>query len=82
MCVVFLEAENTSFSPACIKSHFLHTFIVVRTSLRMRKISQKYETQRYEVGFKNASQFWPKILVNSCYFLLALAPIGTGELLN
>ena len=29
VCVVFLEADNTAFSPACIKSHFLHTFIVV-----------------------------------------------------
>ncbi|KAM7315517.1 uncharacterized protein ISCGN_005300 [Ixodes scapularis] len=32
VCVVFLEAENTPFSPACIKSHFLHAFIVVRAS--------------------------------------------------
>lgn len=30
VCVVFLEADNTPFSPACIKSHFLHTFILVR----------------------------------------------------
>lgn len=30
VCVVFLEADNTAFSPSCIKSHFLHTFIVVR----------------------------------------------------
>ena len=28
VCVVFLEADNTRFSPSCIKSHFLHTFIV------------------------------------------------------
>lgn len=28
VCVVFLEADNTAFSPACIKSHFLHTFIL------------------------------------------------------
>lgn len=25
-----MEADNTQFSPACIKSHFLHTFILVR----------------------------------------------------
>ena len=31
VCVVFLEASDTAFSPACIKSHFLHTFIVVRS---------------------------------------------------
>lgn len=38
VCVVFLEADNTRFSPACIKSHFLHTFILVKyiifTSMR------------------------------------------------
>ncbi|KAH6930270.1 hypothetical protein HPB50_012282 [Hyalomma asiaticum] len=32
VCVVFVEADNTLFSPACIKSHFLHVFIVVRAS--------------------------------------------------
>ncbi|XP_065311271.1 uncharacterized protein rsh isoform X1 [Dermacentor albipictus] len=32
VCMVFLEADNTLFSPACIKSHFLHVFIVVRAS--------------------------------------------------
>jgi RAP1 GTPase activating protein 1 len=30
VCVVFLEASDTKFSPSCIKSHFLHTFIVVK----------------------------------------------------
>ncbi|KAF4526228.1 hypothetical protein B566_EDAN001913 [Ephemera danica] len=34
VCVVFLEADNTSFSPACIKSHFLHTFILVSVVTR------------------------------------------------
>lgn len=33
VCVVFLEADNTAFSPACIKSHFLHTFILVSPDL-------------------------------------------------
>ncbi|KAK7083981.1 hypothetical protein SK128_024955 [Halocaridina rubra] len=45
VCVVFLEADNTRFSPACIKSHFLHTFIVVRTSPRI-----KFKPTRYEVA--------------------------------
>ncbi|XP_043201760.1 uncharacterized protein LOC122370333 [Amphibalanus amphitrite] len=45
VCVVFLEADNTSFSPACIKSHFLHTFIVVRTSPKI-----KFKPTRYEVS--------------------------------
>ncbi|XP_066245505.1 uncharacterized protein rsh isoform X4 [Euwallacea similis] len=53
VCVVFLEADNTSFSPACIKSHFLHTFILVRTSPRIRRKPTRYEVSvvtRDEVG--------------------------------
>eukprot|EP00094_Tigriopus_californicus_P006870 TCALIF_06617-PA protein Name:"Similar to RAP1GAP Rap1 GTPase-activating protein 1 (Homo sapiens)" AED:0.25 eAED:0.23 QI:0/0.92/0.71/1/1/1/14/2097/582 len=44
VCVVFLEADNTQFSPSCIKSHFLHTFIVVRCSPKI-----KFKPPRYEV---------------------------------
>ncbi|XP_054262334.1 uncharacterized protein LOC128986173 [Macrosteles quadrilineatus] len=53
VCVVFLEADNTSFSPACIKSHFLHTFILVRTSPRIKRKPTRYEVSvvtRDEVG--------------------------------
>ncbi|XP_011692326.1 PREDICTED: uncharacterized protein LOC105452685 [Wasmannia auropunctata] len=53
VCVVFLEADNTSFSPACIKSHFLHTFILVRVSPRIKRKITKYEVSvvtRDEVG--------------------------------
>ncbi|XP_030767315.1 uncharacterized protein LOC115891057 isoform X1 [Sitophilus oryzae] len=53
VCVVFLEADNTSFSPACIKSHFLHTFILVRTSLKIKRRPTRYEVSvvtRDEVG--------------------------------
>lgn len=35
VCVVFLEADNTSFSPACIKSHFLHTFILGKSLISL-----------------------------------------------
>ena len=52
VCVVFLEADNTSFSPACIKSHFLHTFIVVRTSPKI-----KFKPTRYEVRSQPANVF-------------------------
>jgi len=45
VCVVFLEADNTSFSPACIKSHFLHTFILVRTSPRIKRKPTRYEVR-------------------------------------
>ncbi|ODM93846.1 Rap1 GTPase-activating protein 1, partial [Orchesella cincta] len=53
VCVVFLEADNTPFSPSCIKSHFLHTFIVVRTSPRFKRKPSRYEVSvitRDEVG--------------------------------
>ncbi|XP_015587911.2 uncharacterized protein LOC107264305 isoform X3 [Cephus cinctus] len=53
VCVVFLEADNTSFSPACIKSHFLHTFILVRVSPRIKRKIARYEVSvvtRDEVG--------------------------------
>lgn len=53
VCVVFLEADNTSFSPACIKSHFLHTFILVRVSPRIKRKITRYEVSvvtRDEVG--------------------------------
>ncbi len=53
VCVVFLEADHTDFSPACIKSHFLHTFIVVRCSPRARLRPARYEVSvvtRDEVG--------------------------------
>ncbi|XP_023248561.1 uncharacterized protein LOC106638170 [Copidosoma floridanum] len=53
VCVVFLEADNTSFSPACIKSHFLHTFIIVRVSPRIKRKVTRYEVSvvtRDEVG--------------------------------
>ncbi|XP_077280205.1 LOW QUALITY PROTEIN: rap GTPase activating protein radish [Temnothorax americanus] len=53
VCVVFLEADNTTFSPACIKSHFLHTFILVRVSPRIKRKITRYEVSvvtRDEVG--------------------------------
>ncbi|XP_066582757.1 uncharacterized protein rsh isoform X2 [Prorops nasuta] len=53
VCVVFLEADNTKFSPGCIKSHFLHTFILVRVSPRIKRKITRYEVSvvtRDEVG--------------------------------
>ncbi|XP_023212979.1 uncharacterized protein LOC111615743 [Centruroides sculpturatus] len=43
VCVVFLEARDTRFSPACIKSHFLHTFVVVRTDPEDRSDPTTYQ---------------------------------------
>lgn len=45
VCVVFLEADNTAFSPACIKSHFLHTFILV--SSQRGGLPANYYTHRH-----------------------------------
>lgn len=42
VCVVFLEGTHTDFSPACIKSHFLHTFILVQVSPKSRRKPTKY----------------------------------------
>lgn len=43
VCVVFLESNTTDFSPACIKSHFLHTFILVQVSPKSRRKPTRYE---------------------------------------
>lgn len=32
VCVAFIESDDMSFWPGCIKSYFLHTFITIRTS--------------------------------------------------
>lgn len=49
VCVVFLEADNTAFSPACIKSHFLHTFILVRIDMASFSSLTIYLELLYEV---------------------------------
>ncbi|XP_047363012.1 uncharacterized protein LOC124954315 isoform X5 [Vespa velutina] len=50
VCVVFLEADKTRFNPACIKSHFLHTFILVRVSPAAQTKSPQKEITKYEVS--------------------------------
>ncbi|KAG8186607.1 hypothetical protein JTE90_019929 [Oedothorax gibbosus] len=53
VCVAFLEADDTMFSPTCIKSHFLHTFICVRSSPSTKTSPTSYEVSvvsRDEVG--------------------------------
>lgn len=61
VCVAFVEAEETGtlFWPGCIKSHFLHTFIVVRTSPRP---PEEGEERKYSVSIvcrDEVSQFKP-----------------------
>jgi len=53
VCVVFLESNCTDFSPSCIKSHFLHTFILVQVSPKSKKKPTRYDISvvtRDEVG--------------------------------
>lgn len=50
VCVVFLEADNTPFSPACIKSHFLHTFILVRPLASASQIKMTFDMQQVRVS--------------------------------
>lgn len=47
VCVAFIEDDDTYFWPACIKSHFLHTFIVVKTSA---KETSNGDTRKYQVS--------------------------------
>ncbi|RWS06809.1 rap GTPase-activating-like protein [Dinothrombium tinctorium] len=47
VCVAFMETDDTLFWPGCIKSHFLHAFIVVRTS---PKLLENGETRKYTVS--------------------------------
>lgn len=54
VCVVFLEADNTQFSPSCIKSHFLHTFIVVRCSPKIKFKPPRYEVIEKDMETSNA----------------------------
>ncbi|RWS27340.1 rap GTPase-activating-like protein [Leptotrombidium deliense] len=47
VCVAFMETDDTPFWPGCIKSHFLHAFIVVKTS---PKPLENGETRKYTVS--------------------------------
>lgn len=33
MCIIFMEGTNTKFAPDCIKSNFLHSFIIVQVDV-------------------------------------------------
>ena len=47
VCVVFLESNCTDFSPSCIKSHFLHTFILVQVSPKSKKKPTRYDVHLF-----------------------------------
>ena len=43
--MVFLETDHTPFSPSAIKSHFLHTFIVVKYLPKTHHKPPRYEVR-------------------------------------
>lgn len=51
VCVVFLEADNTAFSPSCIKSHFLHTFILVTKAFKIVSLPMSHDFIRAQLFF-------------------------------
>ena len=48
MCVAFVESDDTAFWPGCIKSHFLHAFIVVKTNHKRQP--EPGQPRRYHVS--------------------------------
>lgn len=36
VCIIFMEATSTKFVPDCIKSNFLHSFIIVQVDLESK----------------------------------------------
>ncbi|GFU50764.1 rap1 GTPase-activating protein 1 [Nephila pilipes] len=83
VCVAFLEADDTLFSPTCIKSHFLHTFIVVRTSPSEKTSPTSYEVSvvsRDEVGaYKPYLWHRSKFTKDSLFREWLLTKIVNGE---
>lgn len=47
MCIVFLEGVHTAFDPECIKSNFLHTFVVVQVDVET-------DPHFYKVSYENS----------------------------
>ncbi|GBL74425.1 Signal-induced proliferation-associated 1-like protein 1 [Araneus ventricosus] len=83
VCVAFLEADDTLFSPTCIKSHFLHTFIVVRSSPSNKTSPTSYEVSvvsRDEVGaYKPYLWHRSKFVKDSLFREWLLTKIVNGE---
>ncbi|XP_055930651.1 uncharacterized protein LOC129960928 isoform X2 [Argiope bruennichi] len=83
VCVAFMEADDTLFSPTCIKSHFLHTFIVVKTSPSNKTSPTSYEVSvvsRDEVGaYKPYLWHRSKFTKDSLFREWLLTKIVNGE---
>ncbi|XP_054722058.1 uncharacterized protein LOC129231720 [Uloborus diversus] len=83
VCVAFLEGDETLFAPTCIKSHFLHTFIVVRASPTAKSSPTAYEVSvvsRDEVGaYKPYLWHRSKFVKDSLFREWLLTKIVNGE---
>ena len=51
VCIVFLEAVHTKFTPDCIKSNFLHTFIIIQ-------VDPSGPSNKYTVSDMNSNTPW------------------------
>ncbi|EDO39335.1 predicted protein, partial [Nematostella vectensis] len=58
VCVVFLEAKAIKFNPACIKSSFLHTFVVVQVDVS----SNPYEYNVSVVSRRRVPLYEPRLV--------------------
>lgn len=54
--MAFVESDSTPFWPGCIKSHFLHAFIVVRTSPSDSNSSSSPKPRKYKVSVVNRDE--------------------------
>lgn len=87
VCVAFLETDDALFWPGCIKSHFLHTFIVVKTT--PRDPLEPDETRKYTVAVvcrDEVSAFKPYLWHQSefekvCLFSINLSILKTENFL-
>ena len=63
VCIVFMEATHTKFIPDCIKSNFLHTFIVVQVD--PNKEPNKYTVSTYPLIEQSSCRVnWERVKSN------------------
>ena len=63
VCIIFMEATSTKFVPDCIKSNFLHTFIIVQVDVENNPDSYTVSG----IVLYSASCFAPLIYRTECH---------------
>ena len=63
VCIIFMEATSTKFVPDCIKSNFLHTFIIVQVDVENNPDSYTVSG----IVLYSASCFSPLIYRTECH---------------